>query len=147
MAEIDMQIKQMELAIAERKAELDMQKVQMDIEAQSQKTQLDQAAKVYDIETKREMSAIDLKSKAKMAQIDMKKAKGLPVDGEGGDDDSLEKIFGSMMDALQEIEQKIAQGNERVLQAVSAPKSMTVQRGRDGRVSGAIVQLQQQAAE
>lgn len=70
MAEIDREIKMLDLQVAREKASIELEKAQADMAMQREAMQLDREAKVYDIETKREMSAIDIEGRRQKSPAD-----------------------------------------------------------------------------
>lgn len=145
LAEIDKQMKLLDLEVARAKAEIDMQKAQIDFGLKQDAAALDREAKVYDLTTKREISETDLAAKKEMATIDMHKARASArLDPDSGEDpvqsgmQSVGKGFEQLIGTLAETNERLLESQERLIAAFTAPRSIMVQRGADGRVAGAM---------
>lgn len=126
----------------------EMEKMDRAHAIETEKIMRDREFAEQDRQAKRETAEFEMGNRERMAQIDQTSAlrsKGLDMDQEtGAAIDPIAVSIGQMGEAIMQMSELIAAGNAAVLDAVAAPKTVQLARGKDGRVSGAVVAPAQQ---
>jgi len=168
-AQIEAEARKAEIGHKQQAAQMDMQskrethmlELQHKTEAHQAEMQMKREAQSLDLKAKEYGAAIDLHSKRaatefadhdrqgqlghkqELSRIDMMKAEreaGVTAEGEAtGMAKTMETVATALVQALVAIADEVKAGNEEVLKAVKAPKTVKVNRDKAGRVQGAVI--------
>jgi len=168
-AQIEAEARKAEIGHKQQAAQMDMQskreshmlELQHKTEAHQAEMQMKREAQSLDLKAKEYGAAIDLHSKRaatefadhdrqgqlghkqELSRIDMMKAEreaGVTAEGEAtGMAKTMETVATALVQALVAIADEVKAGNEEVLKAVKAPKTVRVNRDKAGRVQGAVI--------
>lgn len=143
---------QADMAMAQQKHEMDMAKLAADMEAKRmehamklEQMQADAQNKAIERDDQRAMRDEEFRLRQRQAGIDeqasLRKA-GLSKGDDGGVIDPLAKAIESMGVAIAELAERVTDEHQTVLKAIQAPKTVSITKGRDGRVAGATVRTE-----